>query len=335
MEDTDLAAYTSETDGRPTDTTITSGAAQNVFKHVTSAQRKASAKFYTKIYFGIKNTDNVSLITPAVKQFAPTSGDLEFVLVWPSAYATAKNDTALAAELTSSNCFGSAYTSAAVSTDDQTIDVTVKDARLLPGGTWPIFRAGMTINITDLATASSTSGNEEELTIDTVTATGTLAARITTVETISADYASGAKVQGVISLGDTLEPTVTDPTLTGVTWDTSAKPVEVDNKGTILDTFTGTFSDTTNFIVAGASYGGCGAGTISTEFAPSNSNVTRPLFTIAANSITAATAGSTFVFSTTPAKAPIGEVLVIPAGTASLANNSSTLVFNGESEAVA
>lgn len=331
MEDTDLAAYQSDIDGRPTDTTIVSGASQNVFKHVTSSQRKAGAMFYTKIYLGIKNTDNGALITPAVNQFAPTAGNLEFVLVWPSAYATAKNDTALAPELTSTNCHGSAVTSATVVADSQTIDVTLRDARLQPGGTWPIFRAGMTIRITNYPTATSTTGTEDDLTIDTVTATDTLTCRITTVETIPNAYPAGAKVQGLISLGETMAPSVTDPVLSGVTWDFNALPLTLDNTGTILDTFTGTFSDSINFIVSGDNYGSCGAGNITTAFAPTNSNVSRPLFTLAANSITAASAGSTFTFTTTPAKAPVGELLVIPANTASLTNNSSTLVFSGES----
>ncbi len=329
MQDRDLAMYAAEADGRP-GRELVGGAPQNVFKRITSDERSAGVIRYEKIFAGIKNSDNAPLLGPKISQFAPLAKSDAFVVVWESRFETAHTDSALAAEVATADCYGSAVATA-ITSGSQTVDVTVKDERLAPDGSWSIFRTGEKVRIVSVSVPSLVTGHEEELTVAGVAKTGETTVRITTTEPIAQDYAEGAKVESILTLGATLAPAVTVPVLNNCAWDHNAQPLVLDNAGTPADTFTLTFSDASHFLCAGNHSGDCGAGDTGSDFSPIDTTISRPLFTLPAGAISGASAGSTVTFTTTPARVPIGEMLVVPAGTTEvIAGTVSTLIFSGD-----
>ncbi len=158
---------------------------------------------------------------------------------------------------------------------------------------------------------------------------------ITVAETLANDYtvASGARVSSIYEAGD-IECTMTGWTETSAsgTYDESAHPPVLDNIGTIEQTWTLTFTDATHFSVSGDTVGSVGSGDTSTDFAPQNSDFSKPYFTLEAAGWGGTwTAGDTVVFTTHPAAIALWEKRVVPAGAASLSNNKITLVWPGES----
>lgn len=333
MNDTNLKAYRPRADGRPGTTEIVSGASQNVFRHVTSAERASGTIQVHKIYFGINNTDGAGLISPWVAQHRPTLGATEYVVFWPSAVDTGESDLEAECLASLTRC-GSGTLHADAEVGDQTLDVEVKHADQLPGGRHSIFGDGNILRINSHPTAAGAAGSEEFLTVSGAPSvvSGTIV-RITTAEPLTSAYTAGTAWVSSCFSESLLEAKSDTPVLTGgVSWDHDANPLQLDNAGTMEEEYTLTFSDGTHFTASGDTLGAIGAGDIGTDFAPVNTGNARPLFTLSAGSLSGASAGDTVVIKTHAAKIAVGEMLVVPAGTASLAGNVSTLVFGGESE---
>jgi hypothetical protein len=94
------------------------------------------------------------------------------------------------------------------------------------------------------------------------------------------------------------------------------------NKGTVSDDFTVTFTGTGAYTVAGARVGTVGSGTVGSSFSPINPETGTPYFTIPGGYFTGTwVVTDTFTFSTHPAALPIWLKEIVPAGTAQYPNN--------------
>ena len=108
----------------------------------------------------------------------------------------------------------------------------------------------------------------------------------------------------------------------GGTYDTAGHPIVGDNKGTIEDTITVTFNGSGTFSAAGLIAGALGSGSVSSSFAPVNSDSSTPYFTIPVGFFTGSWInGDTLTVHTHPAALPVWLKEVVPSGTSQNANN--------------
>jgi len=341
MLSTDIKWFRPLANGRCGATVITSGVVQNVFPHVTSAQRAAGLDTYKKTFAGLTNTDNLPLLDPEDYHDAPTISPNDYMVKWLSGQRT--TEAGLAAEMATADLVGTAYLKNNIVIDALTLVVTVKNAALLPGGAKDIFKDGYKIKVCSHTTALATNGAEEVKTISgTPTFSGldvTITVTVAFVNAFTASTApysqSSVRVSSLIEPGD-IEPTATTPvkTSTSGTVDFSTYPLILDNAGTVDEDWTITFTDATNFTLSGDSLGSKGGEVIGNNFTPNNTDFTRPYFTLESG-VWGGTwqAGDTVTFTTHPARVPIGQLRVVPAGSASLANNKCTQVLSGEAAA--
>ncbi|SDP69792.1 hypothetical protein [Desulforhopalus singaporensis] len=336
MQSSDLVVFSALSNGRRSNTVLTSGSPENVFRKIKSSERIAGITLAVKTHWGLKNTDNYALQDPETYHDKPTLSPDDYVVKWESAQRMANDDSTLKTELASKDLFGSADLDADITAGDSTFDVVVKHADLLPGGTHDIFQDGYACRICSHSTAVATDGAEEDFTISGTPTYSGLVVTITRSGTFTNSYtvASGARVSSMIQPTADIEPTKTTPVATTAgdgDVDDTTYPIELDNYGTVEQDWTLTFTDATHYTLSGDTLGTLSSGVIGTEFTETNSDVSRPYFTIPVGFFTGTwAAGDTLTFTTHPATIPIGQLLVVPAGSASLANNVCTTVLGGE-----
>ena len=117
------------------------------------------------------------------------------------------------------------------------------------------------------------------------------------------------------------------------TYDETTYPVEVNNVGTIEESWTLTFTSPTAFTVSGANTGAISGGTIGSDYSPVNTNVGTGdyYFTIRAAGWGGSwTLGDTITFQTHHAAEGFWAKEVVPAATASRTNNQMNLKLYAE-----
>lgn len=327
---TELQAYKSQVvtndstnGGRMSNNQIISGVLQNVFPHVFSNDRQAGLTTRRKLFFKVANDADETLNNPAVCLDGPTSGE-DWVFFHVGTQRDTQNDIT-----GSERKYVAGVTTAQASAGGSTLVVDVEDSSLTNG-----FLDADTIRVTDKLTPDSGTGNEEEHTISGTPSVSGTEVTITISGTLANTYAAGAKVSSkyvpsdiACSVDNWSESAAGDGT-----YDETTNPVDCDNIGTIEQTWTLTFTDATNFTVEGDVEGSVGSGNTSTDFSPENSDFSKPYFTLAAAGWAGTwAANDTITFQTHPAAVTIWEIREVPAGAASMANNSVTAIFSGES----
>ena len=309
---------TASNGGRMSANESVSGTSGNVWPDASEAERTAGSTKYRKLFHKIANDDDLTLSTGRVFLERVTPGDDEI-------YLFEGTQTDVQSGIATPDLYGAGALATSVLASATSFNCSVED------GAVTIFRSGDTVRISDKATVTA-SGNEEYHTLTgTPTATGdvwTLAITGTLANTYSN---SDTVISSVIESGDVACAIsgVVETTASG-TFDENS--VTFDNIGTIYQSWTITFSDASNFSVAGDVVGSVGSGNISSTFSPTNADFSKPYFNIPA-AVWGGTwaAAETVVFISSPAAVPVWEKRVIPAGASSLAGNSRIVVVSGES----
>lgn len=341
MLSTDLKVYKALANGRcggGTANLLVSGVVQNVLPHVTSAQRATGLITDAKTFWAIMNTDNLPLLDPETYDDAPTISPDDYAVKWLSGQRTTV--AGLATEILTADLVGTAYLKNNIAIDDLTLTVTVKNAKLLPGGEYDIFKASKPIKVCSHSTALATDGAEETKVISgtptyvDLDVTITVTTAFTTAFTASTPPYTQAsvRVSSLIQPGD-VQPSNTDPVKTSAagTIDFTTYPLILDNQGTVEQDWDFDWTDATHFTCSGDTLGVVGSGTKGVDFAPVNPDCDRPYFTMEAGAIGGTWAPGDNIASTThPARVPVGKRRIVPALAASLANNKLTDVLAGE-----
>jgi len=336
MLDADIKTYhasevsaASTNGGRRGTTQVISGVVNNVWPHVPKAERTAGATLYRKLFTLASDDDDGTLIDAAEYLDNPTDGDDHIV-----AFEATQIDTQ--ADITGSERkYGSALVSTDIASAVSTFDVTVEHVDYATG-TNAIFKVGDTVRLTDKVTPDAVAGNEELLTITVVSNVSTVVT-VTVSETIANAYtvASGSRVSSLISYSD-IECSVDSYVVTTAgdgTFDDTLYPIVCDNIGTVEDALTFTFTDATHFTCVGSSGINYGSGDTSTNFSPTNGDVSKPYFTLDYNAWVDTWAnGDTLACDIHEASFAFWLKRTVPAGCASLANNKLTTVTTGESD---
>jgi len=106
------------------------------------------------------------------------------------------------------------------------------------------------------------------------------------------------------------------------TYDSVNHEVSLNNKGTVQENWTLSFTGASTFSVSGAYYGSAGTGDIGSNFAPINPETGEPYFTVAAAGWGGTfESGDTVIFTTSPAALPILVEQEVPVGTTQEPNN--------------
>lgn len=345
MLSSDLKVYKAKANGRMDGASlVTSGVLQNVFSHVTSAQRAAGHFNYVKTFWKVADDADGTLLDPEIYLDAPTGSLTDYVLMFEMGQRDRVEDiTGYDTGADTERKYGSAYLAENITAGASTFDVIVKNTAMATGEDDSIFEDGDKIKLTDKITADALTGNEELLTIDgtPVVASDGVTITITVEEEIANNYTAATtpvitspRVSSLIIPSADIETSVTTPSVTSTagTLDTTTYPIILDNIGTVDEDWTITFTDATHFTLTGDSLGlHATTGVISSDYSPSNSTFTKPYFTIELEAWGGTwAAGNTITFTTHPAAVGIGQKRVIPAGSSSLANNKATQVIVGE-----
>ena len=130
---------------------------------------------------------------------------------------------------------------------------------------------------------------------------------------------------------DEVTPVTTNWVETSVgtgTYDETTYPLTLFNDGTEEDNWTLTFTSAVAFTCVGASEGSVGSGTITAAFVPTNPNTGQPYFSLDQDGWAGTWAsGDSITFTTSPSALPVWWREIVPAGTAAVENNLSTLGY--------
>jgi len=120
-------------------------------------------------------------------------------------------------------------------------------------------------------------------------------------------------------------------TSTSGTYDETTYPLEMYNEGADYDTITLTFSSATAFTVVGTNMGSLGAGTITSDFEPTNPWTGETILKLDKDGWAGTWAGGdTVTFTIYPAAAGVWWKEIVPAATSAEAHNCTVLGWYGE-----
>ena len=340
-------------------TAVTSGVRHALFPRVTRAERTAGVTRYRKLFLANENPDQEAAYGPLVYLTYPSVAGDRFYLAAGTQTDTQATIVATPPEYT--GCGQLAAPLAGGETEVE-LQMEANDFAFIQDGWLHIsshYKTGQTAGSGVLPGASVTfsggawqtaghagdyaypngiwlgsgvvmtddgTGTEEWLKIaDTATPysyTGTTVT-VQLADPVANAYATATTWGSGCIAGADLVPVIgaTTPTTSAGT-ENNALPIVGDNKGTVAETITITFSSASAFSASGTVSGSLGTGSVSSAFAPVNPASGTPYFTIPANHFTGTWASSdTVVFATTPAAQPVWLKEVVPASTAASQNN--------------
>lgn len=308
--------------GLMTSTASPSGVKNNLLPDVPQAERTAGSTKYRKAFIHIANDSDLALIGPKIFVMAPTPGD-DRVLIFPGTQTNTQTSITGSEQLYGAGTLN-ANVSAAATTCTALVEAAV-DA---------IFKTGMTVRISDKQTIDG-AGNEQYLTLSAdATYVGNVATLTFTTTPLAYAFtaATPTYVSSCIVPGD-IQTSISNWVETGAgTYDETTYPVLGDSISSIYQLWTLTFSSATAFTVSGDTIGSVGAGTTSSNFAPSNPAYSKPYFTLRSAGFGGTWAnGNTIVFRTSPASTAIWYKRIVPAAANSLSGNKVIVGCDGES----
>ncbi len=307
--------------GRRSANEVVSGVNNNIFPDLSQAERVAGLTSMRKVF--CKNTHSAGDILNNARLFIEnyTQGDDAVVF-------HVGDHTGMESALTGTEkLYGCGKLDADVSAGATAINVLIENSAI------QFFANGDVIRISDKATIGAT-GNEEFITVSTVSYAGSVATVNLTTPLANAYLATAARVANVYAAGD-VSATVGTPVVATVdNGDFSAGAganLFGSNPGTIADTFTLTFTGATAFTCSGVYSGSLGTGNTLSDFAPVNPENGYPYFTLKAAGFSGIWGiGDTLTFSTVPSDVAIWCKRVVPAGATAISGNKFVIGIDGE-----
>jgi hypothetical protein len=322
---------TTSNGGLMSNTEIVDGVKNNIWPDVPQAERTAGSVKYRKIFVKIANDADITLVDPKLFLETHTPGDDSVVLM-----AGTQIDTQAEAD-DYTRFYGAGDLDADVSAAATTIDVNVESGNASAGA--DIFQLGDLIRISDKADVDAESGNVEFLRLHASTgvswngdkATLTFAAGVSLANAYTTASTRVASVLEAADITASLD-NWSESSASGI-YDETGLPPTLDHIGGIEETFTITFTDATNFGCVGSVVGSVGSGSIGGgDFAPNNTDHTKPYFTLLDAGWSGTwVGGDTVSFTTHPASTAVWQRRTVPAGANSLSGDEAIIAISGES----
>lgn len=309
-----------------TNTAIADDVKNNLWPDVSQAERDAGSEKWRKAHCHIANDSDLQLLQTRVfiETFTPGADAVTIFL-------GTSTDTRANLSGTEQN-YGCGDLNGDVLAAVETLEVFTEDADLA------YFKNNMLVRISDKTDVNDAGNNEEfvRLTAD-ATYVGEVATLIFTGNPLANGYtAATTRVASVIEVG-TVEATHTTVVYTpagagdGVHDD---QYLTMDSIGGVEQEWTLSFTDDVgNFDVIGGTLGTVGVGTTGSGATPTNTEFSKPYFTIVSAFFVSGSFlnNDTLVFTTSPAAIPIWQKRTIPLGAASLSDNKVIIAVDGES----
>lgn len=306
--------------GRMANSPVVSGVSGNLFPNVTAAQRAAGKIDYRKAFFNNKNTFQDTLYNAYVYQETNSPGDDKIVF-----FPATQTDTQ--ATITGSEkLYGTGLLKFAALAGATSIQVDVED------GTAEVFTAGDRVRVSDKATPDALAGNESYVTLTDAVYAGNVVTLTLDGAGLDVGYGINAKVSSVYEAGDVVA-TADAAIVTSAAGGFVDAAVQLHNEGTVLQTYTLTFTTPTDFTITGDTLGALGSGTVGAGFAVFGKDGFTDTYqiTVPAAAFTGTwVAGDTIVLTTYPAAVPVWVKRVVPAGALAFGANSVNFVMGGE-----
>lgn len=307
---------TSANGGKMSANESVSNVKNNVFPDVSEAERTAGKTRYRKLFAKVANDDDDTLFSGKIHATEHTPGN-DYMVLFAGTQVDTQNDIT-----GSERQYGGGGLTTNVSAGATAFDVTVEDTSLI------LFINGDTIWIGDGVTEEY----HENVTISKTDTTVTIT--LDTGDQLANDYTVAGNAVGasVYESGDIKGSYDNWVETSGFgTYDEATTPPEIDNLGSIEETWTVTRTSATAFDCAGAAVGAVGSGNISGDFSPNNPDWAKPYFILRAASWGGTwTSGDTIVFKTHPAAQPMWFKEVVPAGSSAYSNNTFKTRIAGE-----
>ena len=292
--------------GRLSSTEVLNGYLNGLFPNVSEDERTAGITITKKAFFKVASAANTQAVNAKtyLADITPSGGRAVIV-------AATQRDTTPAGRY-----YGAGRLNADVIATATSIIVDAEAGN----GVNLIFQVGDKLRIDD-------GSNGEFVTIDTVS-WATDQATITLTAGLKYPYlaASATTISSCIESA-TIECSTDNwgETSTSGNYDEIAYPVTNNNIGGIEQTWTLTFTSTTDFSVIGDTVGNVGTGSISANFTPINADFAQAYFTLLASGFGGSWAvNDTIVFQTHPATQAFFLQLIVDAGTAEYSNDDIT-----------
>lgn len=297
--------------GRPGTVLMPQSAKNNAFPDVDDALLETGGSRWRKLFLVNLNAENLEGLSPEVLiDSPPTDGD--FAL-----FCAGDWDEYESALTGNETIYSSALLSADAAAGATSITVTLGNAALAP-----MLSAGRRILISTRTLywqTTSTAGAEEYCTCQSVSISGTQAT-ITLSSPLTNAYATAnkARISTVYQPGGEVKPTITNWAESGSGhYDAASYPVLLNNRGTIRQNWTITYTSATAFELRGDTLGLLGTYQTTADASPPNTNAYaggQPYFVLPAGGHGAEhAAGDTITFRTYPAAIPIWVKQVFPA----------------------
>jgi hypothetical protein len=302
--------------GRMSANTAASGERGAIFPDVRNAERIAGSDRLRKVFVHFAPSSLSPAIDVRIVPYQPTpAGDC--VVIYPGTHTDTQATFPVPVR-----AWG-VGTSPALAAGATSITVTLEP------GSPPIFAAGDTIYITDMATPDSTTGSEEYATVASVIS-GTGTQTLTLASGLMYAYTS-PRVASVIRPGD-VEATISGTAKTGAANTPVWTALQLVQANTVTDSWTLTVGSGGAVTVTSNAYGLTGTGSVTAGVTVNN-----PAFGGNAVLIPPSFFGGTWAsgdsatWDTTAAAVPLWLRRIVPANTPSFAANSFTLLVDLES----
>jgi hypothetical protein len=286
-------------------------AAQNLFPHVSHANRVAGLTRYRKAFLRNENANDLTMVSGEIWIGTQSLADDYFRLK-----AGTDSDEQSDAE-GYSDWAGAGVLAVSAGSGESSIQVTYDAADGVYNGS--------KIHVDD-------GTNETDLTVNGVPSWVGNTATISVSGELGFNFSAATTLVGtVVTLGD-IETSYDSwvETSSAGTYDETTYPPTLYNVGTVTDSWTLTFTDSTNFTVVGTTTGSLGSGDINTDFQPANGS--SYYFMIDKDGWGGSwVAGDTITFNTVHAGKAFWVKEVVPAGVSSYSGNVVELDWRGES----
>lgn len=328
----DLRVFRAETNndtptngGEISTTQSVSGVSGNVFPRVSLAERTAGLTRYRKAFHRVNNTGNNTLYDAQLLMFKHTPAE-DAITVFATNFTEIQDD--VAAIVGTKNHYGAGTLANPASSGALTIDVDPEQA------THTVYRVGDRVYITDKDTYESVAGNEEFGVIDSVGAGPGGSTTIGLETQLLNSYAAGTtRVSSIMGFGDVAAVAQAISSTVAGSGALSMAGITVNQRGSLYDQITLTFTSATGFTASSAKVGSLGVGSTGTTFAPVNGAVSAAYFSIPSSAWSGVFAnGDVVTFRTVPAAVGVWYVQHVPAGSPAFSGNSFTMLFGGETE---
>lgn len=307
--------------GLMSQTEIVSGQKNNLWTNVSSADRTSGREDKRKVFGSPQSDTDDELVDPRIWNHGPTPGD-DYVLM----YAGTKTDTQATAS--EARAYGSGILANDISIGVSTLVVTVENAAMtgifadadkirLSNQSSPELTGDF--ELVDLSGAPAVVGLDITLTLATATQTAYLAANTV----VSSLYEPGSTASAI--------GTVVVNSASGTVDEVGFAPT-LNNRGTIDEELTFSFSDSTNFTVVGSRSGALASGITTADYTAVNPDNSKNIITLPSGFF-----GGSFVALDTVVIPTIANNFafwlkrVVPAGAGTLNGDLNISAYSGES----